>query len=82
MSSEATIDHDEFLAASRAAVSASTGSDALDALGWWDLLGLLDDPEARAATYALFRAHGRELGDSVALGALAAAEGLDLKSVV
>jgi hypothetical protein len=68
-----TIDHDEFLRAARAAVAGSTGSDALDALGWWDLLGMLDDPEARAAAYALFRAHGRELGDSAALGALAAA---------
>lgn len=68
-----SVDHDEFLAASRAAVAGSTGSDALDALGWWELLGMLDDPEARAAAYALFRAHGRELGDSCALGALAAA---------
>lgn len=67
------VDHEEFLAASRAAVAGSIGSDALDALGWWDLLGMLDDPEARVAAYALLRAHGRELGDSVALGALAAA---------
>ncbi|MBM3660061.1 MAG: acyl-CoA dehydrogenase [Actinobacteria bacterium] len=34
---------------------------------------MLDDPDARAATFALFRAHGRELGDTPALGALAAA---------
>lgn len=72
MTAPGSVHHDEFLAASRAAVAGSTGSDGLDALGWWDLLGMLDDPEARAATYALFRAHGRELGDSVALGALAA----------
>lgn len=65
--------YEEFLAASRAAVAGASGSDALDALGWWDLLGMLDDPEARAAVYALFRAHGRELGNSCALGALAAA---------
>jgi hypothetical protein len=66
------IDHAGFHAASRQAVAGSTGSDALDALGWWDLLGMLDDPEARAAVYALFRAHGRELGDTGALGAIAA----------
>ena len=45
---------------------------ALDALGVWDLLGELADREARAATFAVFRAHGRELGRSAALGCLLA----------
>lgn len=64
----------EFVAASRQAVASSpAGSAALDALGWWDLLAALDDPEARAACFALFRAQGAELGDTPALGALAAA---------
>jgi len=64
---------DEYVEASRKVVAASSGSDALDALDWWDLLGALDDPEARAAVLALFRAQGRELGDTCALGALVAA---------
>jgi len=63
----------DFLSVSRKAVGASTGSDALVALGWWDLLGELDDPEARAALFALFRAEGLELGNTCALGALTAA---------
>ena len=64
---------DEFVDASRKVVAASTGSDALRALDWWDMLAALDDPDARAAVLALFRAQGRELGDTCALGALVAA---------
>jgi hypothetical protein len=63
----------EFVAASRKALGPSIGSDALRDLGWWELLGELDDPDARVAVFALFRAHGRELADTCALGALAAA---------
>ncbi len=63
----------DFLSVSRKAVGASTGSDALVTLGWWDLLGELGDPEARAALFALFRAEGLELGNTCALGALTAA---------
>jgi hypothetical protein len=63
---------DEFLAAARAAFRSASGVDALTALGWWDLLDDLHDPEARAATFALFRAQGHELGTSPALGVLMA----------
>lgn len=63
---------DEFLSVSRKALGASTGSDALSALGWWELLDEIDDPEARTALFALFRAQGLELGDTCALGALLA----------
>lgn len=66
-------DDQEFVEASRRAVRASSGSDALAALGWWDLLGHLDDPDARRALFALFRAQGMELADTCALAALAAA---------
>jgi hypothetical protein len=53
---------DPFLATSCRAMRASTGAEALDALGWWDLLPHLDDDDARAAVFAAFRAQGRELG--------------------
>jgi Acyl-CoA dehydrogenase, C-terminal domain len=65
-------DDDEFLAAACEAVRRSPGDTALDALGWWDFLGELSDPEARAAVFALFRAQGRGLGDTRALGGLLA----------
>jgi hypothetical protein len=63
---------DESLAASRRAFASSTGSGALHALGWWDLLAELSDPDVRAAVFTLFRGQGLELGDSCALGALLA----------
>jgi hypothetical protein len=63
---------DEFLAVAREAVRAARGDDVLTALGWRDLLDDLHDPETRAATFALFRAQGRELGTSPALGILMA----------
>jgi hypothetical protein len=63
---------DPLLAAARDAVRAVSGPDPLEALGWWDLLDELHDAEARAAVVALFRAQGRELATSPALGALMA----------
>ncbi len=65
-------DEDEFLSAASEAVRHSPGSDALDALGWWELLPDLDDRDARAAVFSLFRAQGRELAGSAAFGALLA----------
>jgi len=61
-----------FLASAREAFRRDPGIGALDALGAWDLFGELADREARAATFAVFRAHGRELGRSAALCCLLA----------
>jgi hypothetical protein len=67
-----TAPDDEFLATACRALRGKGGS-ALDALGWWDLLPrLADDQDARAAVFAVFRAQGRELVDSPALGGLLA----------
>jgi len=63
---------DEFLDTARQALRAGDGAAALRALDWWELLPELGDTAMRAATFALFRAQGRELASSVALGALAA----------
>ncbi|WP_241835224.1 acyl-CoA dehydrogenase family protein [Pseudofrankia asymbiotica] len=64
----------EFLDAARLALRAPAGGgDPLEALGWWDLLPELSDRDARAAAFALFRAQGRELVSSAALGGLLAA---------
>ncbi len=65
---------DEFLrVAAQALHGAGAGGDAaLDALGWWQLLDDLGAPESRAAVFAVFRAQGRELASSCALGALMA----------
>jgi hypothetical protein len=63
---------DEYVAVAAQAVRASGGAAALDALGWWDLLAHLDEPGSRAAVFALFRAQGRELAGSAALGGLLA----------
>jgi hypothetical protein len=63
---------EEFLAAACEAVRQSPGADALGALGWWELLGDLGDPDARLAVMSLFRAQGRELAGSGAFGALLA----------
>jgi hypothetical protein len=65
-------DADGFLAVARGAVRTAGGVDALGALGWWDLLDDLHDPVARTATVALFRAQGRELATTPALGVLMA----------
>lgn len=54
------------------ATQAMGQADGLDALGWWDLLPHLDDPEARDAVFAACRAQGRRLADTPALGALVA----------
>jgi len=69
MSSEA---EQAFLASAREALRRDPGIGAFAALGVWDLLDELADREARAATFAVFRAHGRELGRSAALGCLLA----------
>lgn len=63
---------DEFLASSRAAVSSTSSESVLDSLGWSELLPYLDEPEARRAIFALFRAQGRELATTPALGLLMA----------
>ena len=63
---------DEFLTAACRVIQASAGSAALDALDWWQLLPHLGDADARAAVFATFRAQGRELGSSPALGGLLA----------
>jgi hypothetical protein len=62
----------EFLAAAGQAMGAGDGDAALDALGWWDLLGGLDDPDLRTAVFTVFRAQGRTLAGSAAVGGLAA----------
>src|SRR5262245_20461521 len=63
----------EFLtAATQAMAGASTGAAALDALGWWDVLPHLADPDARIAAFVVFRTQGRTLASSPALGALMA----------
>ncbi len=63
---------EEYLAVAEQAMRTSGGSAALDALGWWDLLPQLRDVEMRTALFALFRAQGRELASSAALGGLLA----------
>jgi hypothetical protein len=63
---------EEFLAVAGQALRTSDGSAALDALGWWDLLSDLGDHDGRAAVFAVFRAQGRELASSPALGGLVA----------
>jgi hypothetical protein len=65
--------HDEEIYdAARRALRACDGSEALGSLGWWELLPELADERARAAVFALCRAHGRELAGTVALGSLVA----------
>ena len=63
---------DEYVAVAAQAVRTSGGASALEALGWWDLLEDLDEYGSRAAVFALFRAQGRELASSAALGGLLA----------
>lgn len=69
---QSTGTEDEFLTTARQTVSTSGAEDALETLGWWDLLGDLDDPDTRMAVFAFFRAQGGALGDSGALGGLLA----------
>jgi hypothetical protein len=71
-------DHsDDFLATAVQAMRTSGGA-AVDALGWWELVPhVVEDADARAAVFAVFRAQGRELVDSVALGGLLAQPYLD-----
>lgn len=69
---------DEFLAAAlQAMVGSRPATSALDQLGWWELVGQLDDADARAAVFATFRAQGRMLASSAALGGLLAQPYLD-----
>ena len=63
---------DEFLVVAEQAVRTSGATDALDALGWWDLLAHLDDLDARTAVFAAFRAQGRVTSPSTALGGVLA----------
>ncbi len=63
---------DEFLVTACRAMAGGSGPEALDALGWWDLLPHLDDDEARDAAFAVFRAQGRALTSSAALGGVLA----------
>ena len=51
---------------------AGDARDALTSLGWWQLLPELHDDESRAAAFAVFRAQGRELANSPAVGMLMA----------
>jgi hypothetical protein len=53
------------------------GAGALDALGWWQLLGDLADADSRAAVFALFRAQGRTLASTTAVGGLMAQPYID-----
>jgi len=69
---DAPTEAEEFVAAARQSLRGGDGAAALDALGWWGLLDHLDDRSLRTAAFALFRAQGRELASSPALGALLA----------
>jgi hypothetical protein len=78
---------DEYLATAAQAMRTSGGVGALDALGWWDLLAHLGETDLRTAVFAVFRAQGRELVSSPALGGLLAqpyleAAGLEPGTVV
>lgn len=67
-----------FLESAREALRREPGSRGLASLDFFDLLGDLEASEARSATYAVFRAHGRELGCSPALACLMAQPYLEL----
>jgi alkylation response protein AidB-like acyl-CoA dehydrogenase len=67
---------DAFLAAAVQAMH-GPGDHALDALGWWELLPQLDEDDACAAVLAVFRAQGRALANSAALGGLLAQPFID-----
>ena len=61
-----------FLESAREAFRRDPGVASLDSLGVWDLLGELSEAEARTALDCVFRAHGRELASTAALGCLMA----------
>jgi alkylation response protein AidB-like acyl-CoA dehydrogenase len=63
---------DEFLASARSALRSASPNDALTTLEWPELLPYLEETEARRAVFALFRAQGRDLTTTGALGALMA----------
>jgi hypothetical protein len=63
---------DEYLTLAGRAMRTSGGVGALDSLGWWDLLAHFDETDLRTAAFAVFRAQGRELASSPALGGLLA----------
>jgi hypothetical protein len=69
--------HGEYVAVAEQALRSGDASTALDALGWWELAaGVADgcaNAEGRVAVFALFRAQGRTLASTPALGALMAA---------
>jgi hypothetical protein len=69
---------DEFVEVAVKAFRAGGGAEALDNLGWWQVLADLSDEESRVGVFALFRAEGRELATSNALGGLMAQPYLDL----
>jgi hypothetical protein len=78
---------DEYLTVAARAMRTSGGVGALDSLGWWDLLAHLGETDLRTAAFAVFRAQGRELVSSPALGGLLAqpyleAAGLEPGTVV
>jgi hypothetical protein len=76
-----TAPDDEFLAAAQQALR-GPAANALDELGWWELVDHVDDDaDARSAVFAVFRAQGRELAGSPALGGLLAAPYLDGSSL-
>jgi hypothetical protein len=81
------ISGDEYLTVAARAMRTSGGVGALDSLSWWDLLAHLDETDLRTAVFAVFRAQGRELASSPALGGLLAqpyleAAGLETGTVV
>jgi hypothetical protein len=62
----------DFLGSTLAALSTVAPEEALNSLGWSDLLPHLDDADARQALFGLFRAQGRLLVNSSALATLMA----------
>ena len=63
---------DDFLASALAALRSASPDEALVSLGWSDLFTYFDDHDARQALFSLFRAQGRQLVTSSALGVLMA----------
>jgi len=63
---------DEYLTAATLVLRDAGGDAGLDTLGWWQLVDGLADRDSREAVFALFRAQGRTLASSRALGGLMA----------
>ena len=63
---------ESFLNSAREAIRRDPGLQAFEDLGVWEMLGDLEDAEARTALFSAYRAHGRELGGSSALACLLA----------